>query len=1118
MSQADDVLVLLRRRRNLKAQEIAQALGMDRKSVNSILYSQLRGKVVQDSAYRWRLAETAGVDGHQQPPGSHVVDTPLARLCRYYLDCLSYELDNGVSLFASSKFNDLDYFDPGLASLDETLAGGLQHEGLQPLLRKLNRDRNRTTLILGYPIRLRSWRSRNGETGYMVEPVMLFMLQGAPRELSSATFEVLPTVNTEFLKHFAQGDPANVFREAIQLAEELGLTNIEGGFPELDELFERLHALRPEWDWREEPDVDALSTGLEITKMKDQGIYNRAVICGIERPQYTLGLENELESLIKLPRESYENTALGDWISGEASALAGPEPSVLLEPLPLNVEQRAAIRSALTRPLTVITGPPGTGKSQVVTALLMNAAWSGKRVLFASKNNKAVDVVEERVNSFGSRPILLRLGNDEHRGALVAHLSAMLGSRSTNDDRKSYQSRTEMHHALATEMEEQDHRLEQIVARRNKTDALEQQIEGIRTEFGQSEIKALAAIHENEITQIELAVLRVQKALYRADKESQPIWAKLFWPLLRKVRELELKDAIHRTHSILGGNAVSELFAVPQMDDVLLWRAFSKRARELCAAHKDVRAYFESLSELQAEDSLEVIARHHLELMKQIAENSVALWQDWMRLQPDRLGPEDRRAIGEYSSVVQLILGANQDRRRVESSVLRRHYDLFSEVSDVLPCWAVTSLSARNRIPLDEGIFDLLIIDEASQCDIASAMPLLYRSKSAVIIGDPQQLRHITPLRPDKDQQLLVKHGLEANRLSWSYSAHSLFDLASSICDSDDIVALRDHHRSHADIIGFSNEHFYEGKLRVATNYSRLPTAARSEPAIRWVNVSGRAMRPVNGSAVNEEEARAVVDELKRLLKQGYRGTIGVVSPFRAQANRIRAVLERDGETAQRLSVDNDCLIDVVHSFQGDERDLIVFSPVVAQGISRGAQWFLGSNGNLFNVAVTRARSALVVVGDKGACSSSGIDYLERFVRYFDNLERSDPWVADLPPQELGVEYPTVSHPDRVSDHERYFYKVLYEAGHRPIPQYRVDQYDLDFALFGSGDRKLDIEVDGERYHRAWDGELCRRDQIRNQRLMEMGWDVMRFWVYEIRDDLENCIARVDEWVTRYDT
>jgi very-short-patch-repair endonuclease len=61
--------------------------------------------------------------------------------------------------------------------------------------------------------------------------------------------------------------------------------------------------------------------------------------------------------------------------------------------------------------------------------------------------------------------------------------------------------------------------------------------------------------------------------------------------------------------------------------------------------------------------------------------------------------------------------------------------------------------------------------------------------------------------------------------------------------------------------------------------------------------------------------------------------------------------------------------------------------------------------------------------------------------------------------------------------------------------------------------RRLAIEVDGERYHRNWTGELCRRDQIRNQRLFELGYDVRRFWVYQIRDDLQRSIRAVEEWL-----
>jgi very-short-patch-repair endonuclease len=93
-------------------------------------------------------------------------------------------------------------------------------------------------------------------------------------------------------------------------------------------------------------------------------------------------------------------------------------------------------------------------------------------------------------------------------------------------------------------------------------------------------------------------------------------------------------------------------------------------------------------------------------------------------------------------------------------------------------------------------------------------------------------------------------------------------------------------------------------------------------------------------------------------------------------------------------------------------------------------------------------------------------------------------------------------------------YKALYFAGLRPVPQYSVEQYLLDFAII-IGDRKLNVEVDGEYYHRNWDSESCRRDQLRSQRLIELGWDVMRFWVYQVRDDLPACVARVKTWAER---
>ena len=87
-----------------------------------------------------------------------------------------------------------------------------------------------------------------------------------------------------------------------------------------------------------------------------------------------------------------------NWLSQDFSSKENVDNTPIIEPLEMNLEQREAVKNALSKKLTVITGPPGTGKSQVVTNILVNASLRGMRVLFASRNNKAVDVVHARAN------------------------------------------------------------------------------------------------------------------------------------------------------------------------------------------------------------------------------------------------------------------------------------------------------------------------------------------------------------------------------------------------------------------------------------------------------------------------------------------------------------------------------------------------------------------------------------------------------------------------------------------------------------------------------------------------------------------------------------------------
>ena len=1028
-------------------------------------------------------------------------DSPHSRITRYYLACLAADDDSGLSLVR--RDDSPDYTVANASTLEEVLSEELPSPNAS---RSDHRQR-----FIGYLTFVGP--SAGGLGGVRVEPILLFEVS------DDGSVDPFPFINPAFVKRYTMGAEGDHIRDTLDLQAEIGLADPDTPSPIVD-VVRRLHQARSDWPWREPPETDALGVG-PIGRTAD-GIYNRAVICTVERSQFTRGLENELNELARKSPTEVADTALAAWVDGVPrytnTATKAPD---LLEPLPLNREQREAVQRALTERLTVITGPPGTGKSQVVTALLINAVVRGQRVLFASKNNRAVDVVEERLNGFGSRPILLRLGSDDHRQRLAEHLDALRGGRATTDDVGAYKLQTEHHARLLELLSEHSQRLEYTVALRNQTDRLEREVEKARDTMAAEEFAAIQGIPSPEMDALCAAGESVQAALVRGDRTAAGVMARLFWPLIGSSRIKALGVAIDEFRRALHTHALAELPPLGSQDFQTL-AAYARSALMRLKAIVKARDYFAVLAELRKAPPLELIARETLELRQRITANSVDLWRSWVRTQPSRLTEHDRRALADFSAVLRLIVGANEANERLRADVFSRYYRLFDQVSGFLPAWAVTALSARGRLPLASGAFDLLVIDEASQCDIASALPLLYRCKRAVIIGDPMQLRHISAVPEALDLQKLQAHGLTDDYLSWSYTAHSLYDLASSLADAEGVVQLRDHHRSHPDIIGFSNLQFYESTLRIATRLNSLSPVWENPPFVRWLNIAGRASRPSGGSLVNEAEARAVVEELRKLMQSSYSGSVGVVTPFREQANSIRRFLASD-IALQGWASAHDCIMETAHRYQGDERDAIIFSPVISRGTPDSSLRFLSKNGHLFNVAITRARATLIVVGDKTAAKRSEVRYLADFADYVDRANGSHAEAAGLPVRGLSMAspcagYPPVHNSDQVSEWECILYRALCASGLQPLPQYTVDRYDLDLALFAEGrkgeERRLDIEVDGQRYHQDWDGELIRSDQLRNERLIELGWDVMRFWVYEVRDNLDDCVARVKEWIT----
>jgi very-short-patch-repair endonuclease len=1038
------------------------------------------------------------------PPSGQIEDLHR-RLSQYYLACLGRSTRPEAKFFAKNKFT------PEYAELPSNPFVTAVDISKNPTAKKVIesvKSKKGKQVYVGNIVFADYIESKSSDwKGYLLYPLLI-----TPLEHTSGTIDCIDSplfINPEAIKKILGLSSVGELQEAVlELEEELGLGVAAGKLQSIDEVLSHLRDKYDYWNWIEElPKADfegpinSVPT-VPLAEINRVGLYTRSVIFLAEKPKYTMGLESELKALSNLSTQDLTKCSLGKWL-GYGSGVTSPlSESALIEPIPLNSEQRDAVTRALTQPLTVITGPPGTGKSQVVSSILINAALQGTTVLFSSKNNKAVDVVETRVNSLGQRPILLRLGARNLQERLSDYLTRIVSMKTELEDLEAYEKAKRDHTDLSLALSSERREINSLVVLRNRVDDLEALLERVRESLGED----VFTVFENlNLASKRIATTELSRAVKKNSPEGQGLFVRMFPGIGRKARQELLSNAATSVKSCFD----EFNFDIPTLSASLDgWKSFLSNVESTLHAIEQVPEYKESLEKLARSEDLGSHAQRVTLLQEQTAEKSMKLWQAWLRTIPTRLSQSDRKELTKFQSTVNMLARATDGKST--ASLKSEQQRLFPTVSKFLPCWAVTSLSIRDRVPFSTGFFDLVVIDEASQCDIASALPLLMRAKRAVIIGDPLQLRHVTNIDASTDRMLLDQHKLMES-LEWSYSTQSLFDVATAIRDEDSMITLRDHHRSDSQIIEYSNRQFYDGQLRVATKHDRLLKPNKDEPAIRWVEVKGFSVRPSQGSVTCAQEARTVVEEIERLARQGYKGSIGVVTPFAPQARMIGDLLaQRDDLAAFLRAADN--LVATAHSFQGDERDLIIMSPALQSGAPDSAIKFVSAQANLFNVAITRARAALIVVGNSDAKELNKVPHLRAFIEYVDQVSQTSTKKLSGAKIDFGPKFPTDRRDEYVSEFEVKFYEALYAEGIKTTPQLSVDQYRLDLALI-DGNRKLDIEVDGELYHRHWTGENIRRDMLRNQRLIELGWDVQRFWVYQVRDDLDNCINRVKKWL-----
>lgn len=653
------------------------------------------------------------------------------------------------------------------------------------------------------------------------------------------------------------------------------------------------------------------------------------VFVGEDTSAITYFLVNDLAAVAKLSGSALTATALGAVLSGADAAEARWDPTQAA--LPTNLAQERACQLASNDPLTLVTGPPGTGKSQVLVNTAVAAVCRGETVLIASRNNHAIEVVLERLERIDRAIVVPRIGRKDLRGEAARTILGAL-------DRTPFDSTTD-----------------------DADRAWRQAADGLREPFDALRERSELTAHMNalELEIVELAVgLHDRLRTWEAEEDLELIRSSLaaatearaaadvapsrwFWQRgsARRLHE-QAASALRQTIALMGPMAatVLEEAAVDDPADTiaLINRTLALDVRR--RARNDLRTRLELLpSDQDVEDLVNAV---HDRTDASVA--LVASRLEYLR----RPGSPAASAARDFANALAAVA--------TKGGGVRALPPKFPGALQAFPLWVTTSQSASSLLPMSPGLFDLVIIDEAGQADFASALPLLARAKRAMIVGDPRQLQHITQIPARAEEDLAGRAGIpDQVQSEFNYIANSLYGVIANRLDSTPIL-LRDHFRSHPDIIGISNRAFYGDQLRIHT-----PAAGHDLTPVEWHPVSGTFERGPNGrSAKNLHEAHEAVRIAEQLARRGL--SVGIVSPFRAQVNAIRGL----------VSEADDIAVDTAHGFQGDERDAIVVSLVV-NGDASEYLWAHAGNNNLVNVAITRARSVLRIVGDKEACLRS---------------------------------------------------------------------------------------------------------------------------------------------------
>ena len=639
-------------------------------------------------------------------------------------------------------------------------------------------------------------------------------------------------------------------------------------------------------------------------------------------------LANVWEWLPQAPRGS----ALEAFLAGSASAATGASDAVVM-PFHSNLDQRNAIRAALTHQISIIDGPPGTGKTQTILNLIASLIAQGKTIGVVAGANSAVDNVIDKLTEEGYGFLVASLGKTErvqefHRreGILEQRREAWAQKASTASpgaparvDEAALRAEEERLVALWEDARDIPAIRARLTATQRERLLFEEKVKESRRPM--ANISHLAVVRRSSETIADL--LALARCAPRPGRSPRAI--------IERVRR-------YFAYGSLKGIDLG----APDVQSALQLAFYQARERELSrrVEETEVRAARHGLVEVSA-----TYRRRSREAL------DGALLDRFERERPSRLSP-------------------NEWLNR-QTGILLRTY----------PVVASTCFSIRHNLA-EDTLLDWIIIDESSQVLLPEGMAALSKARNAVIVGDARQ---IGPIFQGWDES--TRQPPEAR---FDVRSVSLLDSVKAMGKAahSPTTLLREHYRCHPAIIEFCNRMYYGGQLIPM----RVPAQDAPDPlAIVYAAPGNHARRPLRGGGFFSQREIEIISQLEEMevIREGIEAddkdssgdfVLGIVTPYRAQATSLRQRIRSDlGEGTHAR-----WLAETAHKFQGRGAGTVVLSTVLNAHDRAATQDFYDSDA-LTNVIVSRAKDRFIVVTAHGGVRlSRNIRTLLEYIEMYD--------------------------------------------------------------------------------------------------------------------------------------